>query len=263
MRRMRQTGIQVGVIGGGAVGTVVSDALRAGCVARATLAGMVTGHNAPQDDFQALLETCDVIVEAASQAAVADYGPQVKDAGIDLVVVSVGALADDALLRKLSAPSGGRLLISTGACGGIDLLRAAHLLRPLDEVRLRTTKASAALIRDWMTSDMRQRLIAGRERVSVFTGSAREAVRLFPETANIAALIALSTVGFEAAAVEIRADPTRTQALHEVSAQGEAGTYRFVIENALSDRNPKTSAVTAYSVLRGLSDISTAFVTGW
>jgi aspartate dehydrogenase len=76
-------------------------------------------------------------------------------------------------------------------------------------------------------------------------------------------VLALSTVGFDATTVEIKADPTRTQALHEVSARGEAGSYHFAIENAISLQNVRTSAVTAYSVLRGLSDLTTACVPAW
>jgi aspartate dehydrogenase len=254
---------RVGVIGSGAIGGVVVDALRGGRVEGATLGGVVAGRTAGRAALDALLETCDVVVEAASQAAVAEYGPSVKRAGIDFVVVSVGAFVDDDLFRSLSAPSGGRLFISTGACGGIDLLRAAHLMQPLDAVRLQTTKPSAALIREWMEPEVRQKLIEGDEELSVFVGSAREAVQRFPETANIAALLALATIGFDGVEVEVRAAPQARAASHEISARGQAGTYRFLIENALSPQNMRTSAVTAYSVLRGLNDRRAVLAPGW
>jgi aspartate dehydrogenase len=254
---------RVGVIGGGAVGGVVAGALREGKVEGATLGGVVAGRAGGRAAFEALLETCDVVVETASQAAVAEYGPSVKSAGVDFVVVSVGALVDDELLRTLSAPSGGRLLVSTGACGGIDLLRAAQLMHPLDAVRLETTKPGVALVRDWMDPELRQALIDGEEELSVFVGPAREAVQRFPETANISALLALATIGFDEVQVEVRAAPKAGAAKHEISAAGRAGTYRFVIENALSSHNVRTSAVTAYAVLRGLSDRRAAFAVGW
>lgn len=263
MSPVRQDAVRVGVIGAGAIGTVIADEIRAGRVARMTLAGVVAGRQTPRDEFHVLLETCDLIVEAASHAAVAEYGPAIKEAGVDLVVLSAGALVDDSLLGTLRASSGGRLFVSTGACGGIELLRAAHLVRPLDEVRLRTTKTSTALVRDWMEPEMRRNLSEGKESLIVFAGTAREAVKLFPETTNIAALLSLATVGFDATAVEIEADPKRARALHEVSARGEAGSYHFAIENAISEQNVRTSAVTAYSVLRGLSDMTTAFVPAW
>lgn len=255
--------VRVGVIGAGAIGTVIAEQIQAGRVAGAALAGVVAGRQTPRDEFQVLLETCDVIVEAASHSAVSEYGPAIKNAGVDLVVLSAGALVDQSLLRTLSASSGGRLFISTGACGGIELLRAAHLVRPLDEVRLRTTKTSAALVRDWMEPELRRNLSEGNEALSVFSGTARGAVKLFPETTNIAAVLSLATVGFDATAVEINADPHRAQALHEISARGEAGSYHFAIENAVSQQNVRTSAVTAYAVLRGLADMTTAFVPAW
>jgi aspartate dehydrogenase len=261
--RPKRTTTRVGLIGAGAIGSVVAAALHDGRVERAALSGVVAGRDSDPAVFDAILGGSDVVVEAASQAAVATYGPRVRDAGLDLVVVSAGALVDDDLLRALTAPPTGRLLLSTGACGGIDLLRAAQLMHPFGAVRLETTKPGAALIRDWMEPDLRETLLAGEEAISVFTGSAREAVQRFPETANIAALIALATIGFDSVEVEVRAEPDAHSATHVISARGEAGTYRFEIENALSPQNLRTSAVTAYAVLRALTDRSATFTPGW
>jgi aspartate dehydrogenase len=255
--------VRVGVIGAGAIGGVVAKALQDGRVEGATLSGVVAGRGSDPAVFEAILEGSDLVVEAASQAAVAAYGPRVREAGLDLVVVSVGALVDDELLRALTTPVPGRLLLSTGACGGIDLLRAAQLMHPLAAVRLETTKPSAALVRDWMKPELRETLLAGEKAIGVFSGSAREAVQRFPETANIAALIALATIGFDGVEVEVRAEPAARAARHVISARGDAGTYRFEIENALSSRNLRTSAVTAFAVLRALTDRSAVFTPGW
>jgi aspartate dehydrogenase len=260
---MSEQRVRIGVIGAGAIGGVVADALRDGRVEHAMLSGVVAGRDAGREAFEAVLAASDVVVEAASQAAVAEYGPRVREAGLDLVVVSVGALVDDDLLRTLTASSPGRLLVSTGACGGIDLLRAAQLMHPLAAVQLQTTKPSAALVRDWMEPELREQLLVGEKALTVFRGSAREAVQRFPETANIAALIALATIGFDGVEVEVRADPTVHAATHVISARGEAGTYRFQIENALSPENLRTSAVTAYAVLRALTDRSAVLALGW
>lgn len=258
--------MRVGLIGRGAIGGVIADALERGAVPDATLSAVLRRDGAEDDlhvgSVDELAARSDVVVEAASHAALAAHGPQVTRAGVDLVVLSVGALADDRLREELSAPHGGRLLLSTGACGGIDLLRAAHALRPLDEVRLRTTKAGTALVRDWMEPDLQQRLAEGDERVTAFAGSAREAARRFPETSNVAALLALATTGLDAVTVEVVGEPRRAGAKHEIEASGAAGRYRFEIENALSPDNPKTSAVTAYAVLRALADRAGMFTPG-
>ena len=175
---------------------------------------------------------------------------------------ALGALTDDRLREELAAGTG-HVLLSTGACGGIDLLRAAQMLHPLDKVKLRTTKAGAAVARDWMDPGLRQRLLDGDRRVTAFSGSARDAARLFPETSNVAALIALATVGLDAVSVEVVGEPGRTAAKHEIDAAGRAGEYHFEIENALSPDNPRTSAVTAYAVLRGIADRAGMFTPGW
>ncbi len=50
-----------------------------------------------------------LIAEVAGQSAVAEHGERVLRAGIDLLVISVGALADPALLARLeSAAADGR-----------------------------------------------------------------------------------------------------------------------------------------------------------
>ena len=203
-----------------------------------------------------------MVVEAASQSAVADYGPVVKDSGRDLMVLSIGALVDDELLDRLRAPLGGRLLLSTGACGGLDILRAANALGPLDEVSLRSSKPPASVACAWMDEDRRRALGAATEPVLAYSGTAREAVRLFPQSANLSGLLALATLGFDRVGVEIWGDPDLDGARHDISARGPAGTYSVSIQNRLSPENPRTSAVTAFAVLRCLSDATSHCIVG-
>jgi aspartate dehydrogenase len=210
-----------------------------------------------------LIACCDVVVEAASHAALAAYGPRVVQEPCDLIVLRCGALTDARLRDDLCVENGGRVCLSTGACGGIDLLRAAHSLQPLEAVTLRTTKAASAVARDWMEPDLQRRLVGGDDPVIAFSGPAREAVRLFPETAILAALLALATIGFDRLAVTVAGEPGRTSAIHEIRAHGAAGAYRFEIEIAVSPANPRTSAVTAYAVLGGLADRAGMFTPGW
>lgn len=258
---------RVGLIGHGAIGRVVGAALASGTVPNASLAGVLTRSDgsAPKAvaSLEELLESADLVVEAASQAAVVEYGARVKDAGVDLVVLSVGALVDDELRERLASPQGGRLLLSTGACGGLDVLRAAMLVGPLHEVTLCTTKSSAATIRPWMEDALRERLETSAEPVTAFRGPARQAVRLFPESANIAGLLALATIGFDAVEVEIRGEQRRTSAKHEITARGLAGSYAIRLENATSPDNPRTSAITGHAVVRALADADAWLVAGW
>ena len=82
------------------------------------------------DNIEALLATRpELVVECAGHEGLRDFGEAVIRHGTNLLVVSVGALADVALetaLRNAAANGGGRLLIPGGALGGIDAVSAAR-----------------------------------------------------------------------------------------------------------------------------------------
>src|SRR3954469_23737441 len=63
-----------------------------------------------------------LVAEVAGQSAVAEHGGAVLRSGIDCLVISIGALADPALLARLrSAAQDGnsRILLPAGAIGGV------------------------------------------------------------------------------------------------------------------------------------------------
>lgn len=258
---------QVGVIGHGAIGSVVAGALRDGRVAGCELGGVLTrtaraGVPASVATLDDLVERCDVVVEAAGQAAVAELGPAVLASGTDLLVVSVGALVDDQLRSRLTDGQGcGRLLLSAGAIGGLGLLRAASLLGAITSVHLTTTKSPDVLLAPWMTPSLVAELRHGTHPVAVFEGSARDAVQRFPASVNVAATLALATLGFDRTRVTIVGDRAAVRVRHVIDVEGDAGRYAFHIENTPSS-NPRTSAITPFNVLRALCDQSDAVVVG-
>lgn len=235
---------RVGIIGHGAVGSVVAEVLDRGAPG-IELAG-VYAHSAVPDRYRAesfsqLLARSDLVVEAASQEAVRSYGPDVVQEA-DLLIVSVGALHDDALLSTLRGGAG-RLFVTTGAIGGIDQLRAASLLGELESVSLTTYKH-------------------GAEQASVFDGYAREAVKRFPTSINVAATLSLATIGFDRVRVRLVTDPEVQHVEHHIEAHGPAGAYEFRFRNIASAQNVRTSAITPYAVLRGLGDLHAHTVIG-
>jgi aspartate dehydrogenase len=260
---------EVGLIGRGTIGSVLARALVGGEVPGCRLAGVLRRGAGSIDD---LVARSEVVVEAAGAEALAAYGPIVVAAGVDLLVLSVGALADDDLRARLLNPDPpprpaprseprGRVLLSAGAVGGLDLLRAAALLGPVHHARLTTTKQPAALVRPWMSAAKRTWLVEASEPVTVFAGAARDAVARFPESANVSATLALATVGFDATAVELIADPRAELVRHRIEVDAEAGQYTFEIRNRPS-ANPRTSAITPYAVIRALQDLSASVVVG-
>ena len=162
-----------------------------------------------------------LVAEVAGQAAVAEHGEAVLRGGIDcLMIISVGALADPALLARLkaAAQSGhGRILLPAGAIGGLDAI-AAMRVAGLTSVRYRSRKPPAAGSAAERTVD----LGALTRPTVLYKGIAGEAALLYPQNANVAAAVALAGLGFDATEVELVADPGAPGNVHEIEAEGAA-----------------------------------------
>jgi aspartate dehydrogenase len=193
-----------------------------------------------------------LIAECAGHAGLAEYGAPVLEHGTDLVVASVGALADRLLeerLRAAAAAGGAHIRIPSGAVGALDALASAKL-GGLHHVRYVGRKPVAA----WRgtRAEHEMDLDAVKTATVVFEGSAREAALAFPQNANVAAAIALSGVGFDATRVTLIADPAALRNEHLIEAEGLFGKLTFSVAGTPLPGNPKTSSLAAYSLLRSL-----------
>src|SRR3546814_10517244 len=77
--------------------------------------------------------------------------------------------------------------------------------------------------------------------VTVFDGTAREASTKFPSVANVSAVIALSSVGFDRVSVALIADPDARAKTHEITVRSADSTVSLRIENAFSARDRKST----------------------
>jgi aspartate dehydrogenase len=247
----------VAVIGAGAIGRTVGEALARGGVPGFTLAGFLTRtpHRdlpgkalATLDDL--LASAPEVVVEAASQNAVREHADRVLAAGCTLVCCSVGALADGELRRRLLVAPG-RLVVPSGAVGGLDLLSAASV-EGLDEVVLEQRKPPGNLLPPEEAAVLTEPAV-------LFDGTAEDVVRLYPKTTNVAAAVALAGLGFEATRARVVADPSAHANQVELVARGSFGTMRLTLENVAS-RNPQTSAIVPNSVLATLRRLAAPLV---
>lgn len=191
-----------------------------------------------------------LVVECAGHAALAEHGPGVLKHGIDLIVASIGALANRDLeqtLLEAAATGSAHMRIPSGAIGGLDALSSARV-GGLDSVRYvgrkpvdawRGTAAEKAIDLNAVTSAK-----------IIFEGSAREAALTYPQNANVTAATALASVGFDATRVTLYADPAARGNEHEIEAEGRFGSLRFSVINRPLPENPKTSSLAAYSLVR-------------
>ncbi|MFC7339816.1 aspartate dehydrogenase domain-containing protein [Saccharopolyspora griseoalba] len=253
--------MKVAIIGCGAIGGVVARAVRDGAVPEAELVGVV--HAEPVDppdlpvvDFRTALEVADLVVECAGQRALAELGPSVVESAADLLVVSVGALTDDALLHKLRDSGPGGLHLCTGAIGGLDLLAATARGGGLDSVRIVTTKKAPALVQRWMDAEQQERIRTATGPVELMRAPAREVTAAFPSSTNVAASVALAVGDWNKVEATVVADPDAPLTSHVISAEGSAGRYRFEICNQPSPENPTTSGVVPHAVLSAVARLA-------
>lgn len=202
----------------------------------------------------------DLFVDCAGHSALRQHGADILVRGIDLITVSSGALADADLHAGLVAAAragGAKLRVATGAIGGLDALGAASV-GVLTEVTYRGRKPP----RGWRGSPAESRLDLDSltEATVHFRGNARDAALEYPKNANVAASVALAGVGFDDTKVELIADPGIDRNVHEVLARGDFGRFEFCIEGIALPGNPRSSAITAMSVVREILGCVSAIV---
>ena len=192
-------------------------------------------------------------VDCGGHAGLSLHGPEVLEAGIDLAVLSVGALADpevEARLVTAAEAGGSRLEILSGALAGLDALAAAKA-GGLEAVTYRARKAPGA----WQGTPAAEMvdLSSLSEPFCHFKGSAREAALRYPKNANVTAAIALAGLGFDETRVELIADPRAKGNRHELSAVGQFGSFESLVVGATLADSPRTSMLAALSALRAIT----------
>lgn len=196
----------------------------------------------------------DIVAECAGHSAVKQFGAKVLGAGIDFVVASAGALADDALHSKLLRTAKANhvtMHVPSGALAGMDGLTAARhggLFRVSYTGRKPPSAWTGTPAED--TADLNQ--LAGEK--TIFSGSARDAALQFPKNSNVAAIVALAGIGFDETEVNLIADSGVSENQHHIEVQAETGNFEVALSGKTLLKNPKTSALAAYSVVKCLLD---------
>ncbi len=199
-----------------------------------------------------------LVVELAGHGGLAEHGEAVLERGSDLLIVSVGALADRPLHERLAAAAQrgkSKASIVAGAVGGIDALAAAKQ-GGLSRVRYVSTKPPKA----WKGSVAEKTidLRALKAATVLFTGRADIAAQTYPQNANVAATVALAGAGWDKTEVQLVADPAAEGNIHVIEAEGAFGGMKIEIRGKPLPDNPKTSSLTAFSVLRAIRNRAAA-----
>ena len=196
----------------------------------------------------------EIVIEAASHEAVREHVEALLSHGIAVIVLSGGALCDDALRERLERAAKAHraaLYVPSGGIGGLDALKAA-CAAGVDEVSIAVTKPPAA----WKGIPFVERLKLDLDRlpgpVTLFEGTAREGVPHFPANVNIAAVLSLAGIGFDRTRLKVVADPALRFNTHSITIKGRTGAIDLRFESVPSPDNPKTAMLACYSALAAL-----------
>ena len=262
---------KIGIVGCGTIGSQLAIAVDSDKIANGSLVALYdiaeikllelksklhSSPNAYSDFGRFLSSGSDIIVEAASQDAIRIFGRAILEARKDLMVMSVGALADNGFLTELleiSARKSCRIYVPTGAIAGIDAIRSVK--HHLESVTLTTTKNPRALAGAPFFETNKIKLDDIIKSTVIYEGSAAEAVRAFPANVNVAAVLSLAGIGVDKTKVRMVADPQATTNRHEIIATGSFGELRIIAHNVPSSGNPKTSFLAILSAIECLRSI--------
>jgi aspartate dehydrogenase len=264
--------LAVGLIGHGAIGRAVARAIaegRAGNVAlKAILCRDVHKHRENKsssaqvnwtftDDAETFFRIpFDLVVEAAGQDALRQYGTRVLDSGRHLLITSIGALTDNAFFGRLvesAQKSDARIFLISGALPAVDWMGAAALAGACSAAITQAKPAAS-----WRGTPAAEMIdLDGLKRPTCFfEGTAREAASRFPKSSNITAMLALATAGLDKTKVKLVADPTRMEMHTVIEFRSGVGNLRVEWNGVPSETNPKTSADVPFTVIKALRNLT-------
>ncbi len=265
--------MRIAIAGLGAIGKTLVNALDVGMpgmrlVAVATRDNMqartylnTLHHPVPSLALDALPAVADIIIESAPAHLLPTIAEPALKSGKTLIVLSVGALLSNLYLADIAKLYGGRILVPSGAIGGLDAL-AAIAEGTIHKAKLITHKPLHSLASAPCFTEGGMRIEDVSSPLCVFSGTARDAAAIFPANMNVAAALAFAGIGAERTIVEIWADPQARCNTHRIEIASDVANMTLAIENHPSS-NPKTSRIAALSVIALLRKMQAPLKVGY
>lgn len=251
---------RLAIAGCGKLGNILTDAWCAGLLPEYEIIG-VLGRNREHAQAMAAKAGCpafetieellslkpDYVAEMASVQLVKDIGEKVLKAGASLVVLSIGAFADEAFydhIKDVARENSTRVHIASGAIGGFDVLRTVSLMGQV-KTEMVTHKGPRSLQN---TPVFQEKLLEDKEESEVFAGNTKEAIRLLPTKVNVSVAASLATAGTEKTQFHIISVPGMEGDDHRITAKIDG-------VEAVVDIYSRTSDIAAWSVVALLQNL--------
>lgn len=197
----------------------------------------------------------DIVVEFAGRDAIKQYAVPVLEHGSDLVIASIGALADDEFrrsLEKTARDNHRKVYLPNGAIGALDLMQTFALMGEA-EVTIGNTKAPKSLEGAPYLED---KTLSREEKEEIFKGSVTDAINGFPKNVNVAVAAALASDSLKNATVQITSDPEAAENIHRIVLKNQLMRAELTVAGKPDPANPKSSTSTAWSVVALLKNLA-------
>jgi aspartate dehydrogenase len=262
--------LKIGIVGCGTIGSQLAMAIDQRFKDRAKLVALCDIVNSkavslanslseppPILSIGELIKESDLVVEAASASMSGELARKALRAKRDVMVMSGGGLIDSDVF-ELANCMRRHIYLPSGAICGLDGVKSA-LVGKVSRVTLTSRKPPQGFQGAPYVVENRIDLSSIKEETVLFQGSAREAIKGFPQNINVAVALSFAGIGPEETQVRIICSPHFTTNSHEVEVEGEFGRLTAKTENVPSPQNPKTSylaVLSAIATLRGILDYS-------
>ncbi|OJV37660.1 MAG: aspartate dehydrogenase [Bacteroidales bacterium 36-12] len=256
------------ILGCGYLGNIVADAVINGLLPEYDLVGVYARTKSKAlyiaNKMQAAGRECkacssfeellalkpDFLAEAASPAAMKETAIATLKNGTSIVTISVGALADNlfkAEVERIAKSNGTKVYICSGATGGFDVLRTAALMGKSTANFFNENGRHRSPFSPFYRPGMEN------EKQIIFSGTAREAINIFPTGLNVAVAASIASVGPEQMHVTMQTTPRFIGDIQRVEIKNEQ-------VHAVVDVYSATSEIAGWSIVSTLQNIASPIV---
>lgn len=262
--------LKIGIVGCGAIGSSLAKAVVKEMPAQAKLSAFYDidadkskklsestskGKNLAVNSLKQLIGDSELIIESASSSSSWEIAKEALINGRDVLIMSVGGIVGHFKnLSVLALKYNAKVYIPSGAIAGIDALKAARA-GGIKKVVLITRKNPVSFKGVKFVEDKRINLYKIKKDTVLFSGTAFEAVKFFPQNINVAGILSIAGIGPYKTKVKIIAAPSLRNNIHEIRVESSAGVVVTRSENILHPDNPKTSYLAVLSAIAVLKQI--------
>jgi aspartate dehydrogenase len=202
-----------------------------------------------------LINQSELVIEASSARSSWQIAKKVLIKQRNIMIMSVGGIVSHFKeLNDLAKKYKTKVYFPSGAISGIDAVKA---VKPggIKKVILTTRKNPISFKDVDYIKRKGIRLDKIKKDTLLFFGSAKEAIKFFPQNINVAGLLSIAGIGQNKTKVKIVASPKTKKNIHEIYIESRAARISTRTENILHPDNPKTSYLAVLSAIATLRQI--------